>query len=399
MLVGLLDWPMWGILGYLLIMTHITIISITIYLHRHQTHHALSLHSIVSHFFRFWLWCTTGMLTKEWVAVHRKHHAHVETQDDPHSPQRVGIRKLLLEGTELYQAAARDKAMLEKYGFGTPDDWIERKLYTPHSRVGIVILLVVNLLLFGVLGLTVWAIHMLWAPFLATGIINGIGHYWGYRNFELTDASRNVLPWGILIGGEELHNNHHTHASAARFSFKWWEVDIGWCYIRVLSILGLARIKKLPPKPIVLSPMARVDIETVKDVISYRFQIMARYGREVLHRVHRDELRFNSNTERSLLRRARGLLIREESLLDAKARQHLQDIFNQSNALKTVYDYKQKLQEIWKHTAATHEHLLQAIQDWCHQAEKTGITALQDFAQRLRDYSLCMALAHKEQMC
>ncbi len=242
---GIFQLPWWGYVAYTLVMTHVTIASVTIYLHRYSAHGALELHPVVEHFFRFWLWMTTGMVTKEWTAVHRKHHARVEKVGDPHSPHVFGIWKVLFEGTELYKIEAANTDTLEVFGSGTPDDWIERKLYTPHHEMlGVGIMLVVNVLLFGPIGITVWAIQMVWIPFFAAGVINGVTHYWGYRNFDTPDESRNLVPWGIIIGGEELHNNHHMYPTSARLSKKWWEFDIGWFYIRVLVALYLARVKR-----------------------------------------------------------------------------------------------------------------------------------------------------------
>ncbi len=264
MLEGLIALPWWGYIVVALVFTHITIASVTIYLHRHQAHRALDLHPLVSHFFRFWLWLTSGMVTKEWAAIHRKHHAKCETAEDPHSPQVLGIRKVLREGSELYRAEAKNQETLDKYGHGTPSDWIERNLYTPHSGKGIALMFIVNVLLFGPLGITIWAVQMMWIPITAAGIINGIGHFWGYRNYENADASTNIVPWGILIGGEELHNNHHTFASSAKLSSKWWEFDIGWLYIRTLEIFGLAHVKKIPPELTYDKAKDHIDLETVK---------------------------------------------------------------------------------------------------------------------------------------
>ena len=207
MFLGLIDLPWWGYVIVALILTQITIASVTIFLHRHQAHRALSLHAIPSHFFRFWLWLTTAIITKEWVAIHRKHHAKCETADDPHSPIVLGIKKVLLEGAALYQQEARNLETLATYGHGTPDDWLESNIYSGRSELGIVLMLMLDVLLFGPIGLTIWAAQMAWIPINAAGIVNGIGHYWGYRNFHTEDASTNIVPWGIFIGGEELHNN------------------------------------------------------------------------------------------------------------------------------------------------------------------------------------------------
>jgi stearoyl-CoA desaturase (delta-9 desaturase) len=390
---GILDLTLGGYIVAALLITHITIAAVTIYLHRHQAHRALDLHPVISHFFRFWLWLTTGMETKAWAAIHRKHHAKVETAEDPHSPQVKGIRKVLLEGAELYKEEAKNQETLDKYGHGTPADWLERNVYTPHSGKGIMLMLALDLVLFGIPGITIWAVQMLWIPFFAAGVINGIGHWWGYRNYESPDASTNIVPWGILIGGEELHNNHHTFASSAKLSSKWWEFDIGWMYIRILSLFGLARVKKVAPKPMVDPSKPNMDLDTVIAVVSNRFQVMAQYSKQVMARVHKDELRRADNWERTVLRRVKRLLTREESLMDEDARQNLASVLEQNHRLHTVYHFKQRLQAIWKRSTATQEHLLHALQEWCHQAEQTGIKALQDFARSLHSYTMRPAVA------
>jgi len=394
MLDGLIILPWWGYIVVALVFTHITIASVTIYLHRHQAHRALDLHPLVSHFFRFWLWLTSGMVTKEWAAIHRKHHAKCETAEDPHSPQVLGIGKVLREGSELYRAEAKNQETLVKYGHGTPSDWIERHLYTPHSAKGIALMFIVNVLLFGPIGITIWAVQMMWIPVTAAGVINGIGHYWGYRNYEAADASTNIVPWGILIGGEELHNNHHTFASSAKLSSKWWEFDIGWLYIRTLETLGLARVKKIPPELTYDRAKDHVDLETVRAVITARFVVMAQFAREVMTRVHRDELRNldpSDKTRLTLLKRARRLMVREPRLLDEAARARLQKALEQNQTLHTVYTMKQKLADVWQRSATTQENLIQALQDWCHEAEATGIHALREFSNKLRTYSLVQA--------
>jgi stearoyl-CoA desaturase (delta-9 desaturase) len=396
MLEGLIALPWWGYVVVALAFTHITIASVTIFLHRHQAHRALTLHPLVSHFFRFWLWLTTGMVTKEWAAIHRKHHAKCETAEDPHSPQILGIQKVLREGSELYRAEAKNQETLDKYGHGTPSDWIERNLYTPHSAKGIALMLILNVLLFGPIGLTIWAVQMMWIPITAAGIINGIGHYWGYRNYEAADASTNIVPWGILIGGEELHNNHHTFASSAKLSSKWWEFDIGWFYIRTLETFGLAHVKKIPPELTYDKAKDHIDLETVKAVITARFVVMAQFAREVMKRVHRDELRNvdpSDKTRLTLLKRAHRLMVREPRLLDEAARTRLHNALEQNQTLQTVYTMKQKLADIWQRSATTQENLIQALQDWCHEAEATGIHALREFSSKLRTYSLVQAAA------
>ncbi len=396
MLEGLITLPWWGYVVVALVFTHITIASVTIYLHRHQAHRALDLHPLVSHFFRFWLWLTSGMVTKEWAAIHRKHHAKCETAEDPHSPQVLGIRKVLREGSELYRAEAKNQETLDKYGHGTPSDWIERHVYTPHSGKGIALMFIVNVLLFGPIGMTIWAVQMMWIPITAAGIINGIGHFWGYRNYEATDASTNIVPWGILIGGEELHNNHHTFASSAKLSSKWWEFDIGWLYIRTLETFGLARVKKIPPELTYDKAKDHIDLETVKAVITARFVVMAQFAREVMSRVHRDELRNldpSDKTRLTLLKPVRRLMVREPRLLDESARARLQKALEQNQTLQTVYTMKQKLADVWQRSATTQENLIQTLQDWCHEAEATGIHALREFSNKLRTYSLVQATA------
>jgi len=396
MIDGLIALPWWGYIVVALVFTHITIASVTIYLHRHQAHRALDLHPVVSHFFRFWLWLTSGMVTKEWAAIHRKHHAKCETAEDPHSPQVLGIKKVLREGSELYRAEAKNQETLDKYGHGTPSDWIERNVYSRHSAKGIALMFIVNVLLFGPIGITIWAVQMMWIPITAAGIINGIGHYWGYRNYEATDASTNIVPWGILIGGEELHNNHHTFASSAKLSSKWWEFDIGWFYIRTLETFGLARVKKIPPELTYDKAKDHIDLETVKAVITARFVVMAQFAREVMARVHRDELRNldpNDKTRLTLLKPVRRLMVREPRLLDEAARARLQRALEQNQALHTVYAMKQKLADVWQRSATTQENLIQALQDWCHEAEATGIHALREFSNKLRTYSLVQATA------
>lgn len=388
MLYGILNLSFWGYVVATLILTHITIVSVTIFLHRNQAHRALDLHPVVSHFFRFWLWLATGTITKEWAAIHRKHHAKCETPDDPHSPQILGIRKVLWQGYELYKAESRNKETLERFGHGTPDDWFERNLYTRFSNLGIFLMLGIDLILFGIPGITVWAIQMVWIPFFAAGVINGIGHYWGYRNFECPDAARNIVPWGILIGGEELHNNHHTYGSSAKLSVKWWEIDIGWGYIKLLSWLGLAKVKKLPPKLVQESAKSAIDVDTLKAVIMNRFQILSHYTKDVMLPVLQEERRRAGNAGRALLTKAKNLLIRTESLLDEKNKQYLSDILKRNQSLKAVYEYRQRLQAIWDKTTASQKELIEALQEWCRQAESSGIEALRSFANNLKTYTL-----------
>ncbi len=382
------DLPIWAYILITLGLTHITIASVTIYLHRHQTHRALELHPAVSHFFRLWLWLTTGIVTKEWVAIHRKHHACVETNEDPHSPQRAGLLKVLLEGSELYRQEARNIETLDKYGFKTPDDYLERKFYSRFSFLGIFITMAVNIFLFGFLGLAIWAIQMAWIPVFAAGVINGLGHWWGYRNFESADASTNIIPVGMFIGGEELHNNHHAFASSARFSSKWYEFDLGWSYIKLMQFAGLAKVKKLAPQLAFNSQKKNVDLDTVSAVITNRLHIMSHYARDVMKQVYREEKANASETSKDLYKRGKRWLIRHEALMDSGAKQRLDELLAHSQSLTVVYEYQQRLQALWQEKTASQERLLDALQDWCQQAEQTGITALEEFAQTVRGYSL-----------
>jgi stearoyl-CoA desaturase (Delta-9 desaturase) len=379
----------WQILAFTLIVTHITIAAVTIYLHRCQAHRALDLHAIPSHFFRFWLWMTTGMVTKEWAAIHRKHHAKCETEEDPHSPVTRGIKKVLLEGAELYRAESKNKETMEKYGHGTPDDWIERNLYSKYSWQGVGLMLIINVALFGFLGLTVWAVQMLWIPITAAGIINGIGHYWGYRNYDCNDAATNIFPIGILIGGEELHNNHHTFGTSAKLSSKWYEFDIGWMYIRILETVKLAKVKKVAPAPKFDRQKAVADLDTLQSVIANRYDVMAKYAKSLKKAWH-DEVEMLSrkaNLEAKSLKGARKLLQREPAKLEETQKAQLSELLAHSKALQTMHEMRVELGAIWERSHASREQLLQQLQDWCARAEASGIKALQEFSMRLRSYA------------
>ncbi|MDH3688436.1 MAG: transposase [Gammaproteobacteria bacterium] len=392
MFEGLIDLPWWGYVLAALAITHVTIISVTLYLHRNQTHLALDLHPVVGHFFRFWLWLTTGMVTREWVAVHRKHHAKVETAEDPHSPQVRGIHTVLWLGAWLYRKESNIQETLEKYGYGTPNDWVERNIYTPLTYVGPAFMLLINIVLFGLYpGFAIWVVQMLWIPFWAAGVINGVGHFFGYRNYEVADASKNIVPWGIIIGGEELHNNHHAHASSARFSSRRWEIDLGWFYIRVLKLVKLARVKKLAPQLLIQPDKGHCDFDTLRAVLNSRFQVMANFVKDALRPVYREEVRKARKEDRArwtLLKRAKMLMIREGSQLDETHRTSLNKALELNPKLKTVYAMKQGLQEIWGRSTTTQEHLLHALEEWCHEAEASGIEALRDFSLKLRGYTL-----------
>lgn len=383
---GILQFSWWQDVIVVLVLTHITIASVTIFLHRSQAHRALDLHPIMSHFFRFWLWLTTGMVTKAWVAIHRKHHARCETEEDPHSPQVLGLKKVLFEGAELYRKAAKDKALVERYGHGTPNDWLERNLYMRFDTFGIFLMMSIDILLFGLPGLAMWAVQMIWIPFFAAGIINGVGHYFGYRNFECADASKNILPWGIIIGGEELHNNHHTYGSAAKLSVKKWEFDIGWTYICIMRAFGLAKVKRVPPKVAMDPSKSKVDSETLTAVLANRFQVMAHYSKDVINPVFQHEYRSAELKGRFMSRRVKRLLAREDSLVRAKDEAQLARAFEGHSRLATVYEYRQRLQAIWARTTASQKELVDAIKEWCVQAEATGIKVLHDFSGKLKTY-------------
>lgn len=385
---GFLNLSFWELVLATLLMTHVTIAAVTIFLHRAQAHRALDLHPVISHFFRFWLWLTTGMITKQWVAIHRKHHAKCETSEDPHSPQILGIRKVLWEGAELYRSEAANSETLKRYGHGTPDDWLEDHLYTRYDRLGVTLMLFIDLALFGIAGLTIWAIQLLWIPFWAAGIVNGLGHYWGYRNYEPRDASTNLLPIGLVIGGEELHNNHHAFPSSAKLSNHWWEFDIGWLYIRILTILRLAHVKKIAPVPQQLRDKQAIDLDTLRAVVLGRLYVMADFGRNVVAPVLREELRKADDSRRRVLKRTKVLLLREEARLDDRDRARLRSVLDMSQALCTVYEFRMSLQSLWNRTTVSHEKLLASLQDWCMQAEASGIQVLQEFAQSLRGYSV-----------
>ena len=386
---GLTNASVWQVVAFTLATTHITIAAVTIYLHRCQAHRALALHPLASHFFRFWLWLTTGMVTKEWIAIHRKHHAKCETEEDPHSPNTRGIRKVLLEGAELYRAEAKNRETIANYGHGTPDDWLESRLYSQYIWQGVGLLLIIDVLLFGAIGLTAWAVQMLWIPVAAAGIVNGVGHYWGYRNYDSPDAATNILPIGILIGGEEFHNNHHTFVTSAKLSSKWYEFDIGWCYIRVLEMLGLAKVKKVAPVPKFDRNKPAADVATLLSVLANRYDVMARYACS-LRRAWRQErmwIKTDASLEAGLGISAKKLLRQKPGRLGAAQMQQLRALFARSQALQTMLDMRMELEAIWDRSHCSQEQLLERLQDWCRRAETSGIKTLQEFSQRLRSYS------------
>jgi len=390
MFSGLIDLPWWGYVLTTLALTHVTIVSVTIYLHRHQSHLALDLHPIASHFFRFWLWLTTGTVTKEWASIHRKHHAKCETAEDPHSPQILGIKKVLLEGAELYRKEALNQETLEKYGRGTPDDWLEHNLYSKHSMLGIMLMLAIDMLLLGPIGITVWAVQMIWIPVTAAGIINGAGHYWGYRNFQPADASTNIVPWGILIGGEELHNNHHAYIGSAKLSNKWYEFDIGWLYIRSMAVLGLAKIRRVAPKVRLDTAKTVCDLATLHAVMANRYEVMAKYAK-TLKKTYREEIAQLKPRMPDLgkvdLKRIKHWLHMDVNALSEQEKLKLGLVMQTSQRLNIAYTLRQDLIAVWHRSTATKEQMVRDLEDWCHRAESSGIEALQQFSRRLRYYA------------
>ena len=386
---GIFDLPWWGVALVALGLTHVTIVSVTVFLHRHQAHRALDLHPLASHFFRFWLWLTTGMVTKEWAAIHRKHHAKCETADDPHSPQVLGINRVLWLGVFLYVKEAYNRETLERYGHGTPDDWIERNLYSRFAVLGLTLMGVVDVVLLGIVpGALVLATQIVWIPFWAAGVINGVGHFWGYRNWGTEDASTNIVPWGILIGGEELHNNHHAYATSAKLSNKWYELDLGWVYICILEALGLAQVKKVAPTPRFTEAKA-VDSATLQAVITHRYDVLATYAKS-LKRTYAEELgklrRFAPH-DAHVLQSLQRWLHRDEKSLCETERAGLNEGLAKSRALHTVYSMRAELASLWERSSASREQLVRQLQDWCHRAEASGIRHLEEFSRRLRCYA------------
>jgi stearoyl-CoA desaturase (Delta-9 desaturase) len=390
---GLLQLSWWQLILAALLLTHVTIAGVTIYLHRSQAHRAVDLHPAVANFFRAWLWLTTGMQTREWVSIHRKHHAKCETTEDPHSPQTRGIKTVLWSGAELYKAEAENKETLSRYGHGTPNDWVERNVYSRYTWQGVGVMLVADLILFGAAGLAIWAVQMLWIPFHAAGVINGIGHYWGYRNYDAPDASTNISPWGIWIGGEELHNNHHTYPTSAKFSLKWFEFDLGWTYIRAMQSVGLAKVLRVAPVPEVSEPKPAVDLETLQAVITHRYDLLAKYARN-LTRAYRAELgRLDlPETERARFASLKQWLGKGDvSALPADEQRTLKDLMAHSGILRTLVDMRTELASIWGKSSASREQMLVQLQDWIARAEASRIRALEEAALRIRSYRMAAA--------
>ncbi|KTT55416.1 aminotransferase [Pseudomonas oryzihabitans] len=387
---GLLDLSVWQLVMVTLVLTHLTIVSVTVYLHRYSAHRSLELHPALKHAFRFWLWLTTAMNTREWTAIHRKHHAKCETEEDPHSPVHKGLATVVRRGAELYKAEASNADTLRIYGKNCPDDWIERKLYSnPRTRnLGVVLMLLIDIALFGALGLTVWAVQMVWIPFWAAGVVNGLGHAVGYRNFECRDAATNLIPWGIVIGGEELHNNHHTYPNSAKLSVKRWEFDMGWAWIKLFTWLRLAKVNRVAPIAHRIEGKGQLDMDTAMAILNNRFQIMAQYRKQVIGPLLRQERGSAAPSQRPLFRRARSLLARETSLLKARHQVRIDELLEHSQALKLIYEKRLALQQIWARTSANGHDMLAATRQWIGEAEASGIQSLREFAEQLKTYSL-----------
>ncbi len=387
MFTGILNLPWWGDVIACLIMVQITIAGVTIYLHRCQAHRALDLHPIVAHAFRLWLWLTTGMITKEWAAIHRKHHAKCETEEDPHSPQVLGINKVLWTGVALYVKESYKTETMTRYGHGTPDDWIERNVYTPANKWGIVIMAALDMLLFGAVpGLLIFGIQMAWIPFWAAGVINGIGHWWGYRNFVTEDASTNITPIAAWIGGEELHNNHHAYPTSAKFSLRWYEFDLGWAYISIMSALGLATVRKTAPKVKLDPSKFEVDAATLQAVIAHRYDVLANYAKSMKEScaIELASLRDKGHDSTAIK------TLRKWLHSDARALPQCEKVgavLASSPLLNTTASMRTELARLWERSTLSTEQLVSQLKDWCERAERSDVPQLVMFSRRLRSYA------------
>lgn len=378
------SWATWIV--YFILATQLTILSVTLYLHRSQAHRGVDFHPVIAHVFRLWAWLSTAMVTQQWVAVHRKHHAKCETEEDPHSPVTHGIDKVLWDGVSLYQVACQNASEIERYGRGTPNDWLERHVYAAHPSLGPTLLLFISFALFGAVGIAIWALQMAWIPFWAAGVINGLGHWWGYRNFETSDTSTNLTPWGLIVGGEELHNNHHAFPSSAKFALRRFEFDIGWAVIRTLQAVGLAKVLRVAPSLDVRPNVAIPDSDTIKALISHRFHVMSDYFRGVIAPTLREEASATGAKLKSLPRKFRRALGNGGRWLDADAREHLGQWISQRPTMAVVMDYRRRLHEVLEDRNG--ESMLESLRHWCSEAEASGIRALQDFSTRLKGYHL-----------
>ena len=384
MLYGLIHLPAWGYVVFTFAMVQLMLLGITLYLHRDQSHGGLQLHPALRHFFRFWLWFSSGTVTKEWVAVHRRHHVLADRPGDPHSPVVFGLKRVLAQGYELYVAAARDPQTLAHYGRGTPDDWLERNLYSRFPKAGLILFVLIQLVLFGVPAISMVGVQLIAQPLLAAGIINGLGHHLGYRSFELPTAATNILPWGLLIAGEELHNNHHAFSSSPRFAVQPWEFDMGWIVICALRALGLARVSHLPPRPRMVHECRDIDANSVQALFTHRLHVLRDYRRHVIQPVVR-ELMGNGRAS-ALSRHVSRLLIRHPKLLDESARRRLADLLDRHLVLRTVIDFRDRLQQLWDQSSAAQESALAQWRALREQAASSQIRALREFASRLPRY-------------
>jgi stearoyl-CoA desaturase (delta-9 desaturase) len=386
---GLADLRIWGYLIVAVLWLHVTLIAITLYFHRDQTHRAVDLHPVLRHFFRFWLWINTGASTREWVAVHRKHHALCEREGDPHSPRLFGLKTVLTQGAELYRVAANDPETLEKYAKGTPNDWLENNLYhhPVRSYYGIAALVITDLLLFGVPGIIMIALQLSNMPFLAAGIINGLCHAKGYRNFETDDASTNLWPIGILVAGEELHNNHHAFPTSARFSMRPHEFDVGWMYLKVLAALGLAKIRRVANPPQLEAATARTpELDELRAIIVNRMHVLRHYTQNVTLPVLRRELESLGENANSMLRRIRRQLSWQPEMLDDESRHTLAKLAEQHPRFHTVLQFRNELKHLWGGAHTSNERLLADFREWCVRAEQSGIQGLQEFVTYLKSF-------------
>jgi stearoyl-CoA desaturase (delta-9 desaturase) len=388
---GLTGSTWWVVLVYGLLATQLTIFSVTLFLHRSAAHRAVDFHPAVQHVFRFWTWMTTAMVTQEWVAIHRKHHAKCETAEDPHSPVHFGINRVFWHGVELYQEARTDRAMVEQYGIGTVNDALERKLYARFPALGPTLLLFALVAAFGAVGLALWAVQMLWIPFWAAGVVNGLGHWWGYRNYETSDRSTNLVPWAFWIGGEELHNNHHAFPSSAKFALKPYEFDIGWAVLRGLEKLRLATILRVAPSLAVRESVEVADAETLRALLAHRAGVMTHYFRTVIKPALAEEAQQARASAARLGRRLRKALANDGQWLDPAQRERLAIWVHERPSMARVIEYRRRLAQIMERSGKRSEDMLNALQAWCQDAERSGIAALEEFARNLRGYALAPA--------
>lgn len=385
---GLAGLGFWGYVVVTLLWLHATMMAVTLYYHRDQAHRAVDLHPVVRHLCRFWLWLNTGSSTREWVAVHRKHHAYCEKEGDPHSPRVFGLKRVLLEGAELYRAEARKPETVEKYAKGTPNDWLENHVYTDpaFSYVGIALLVVLDLVLFGVPGIIMIALQLSNMPLLAAGVINGLCHAKGYRNFETDDASTNLWPIGLFIAGEELHNNHHAFPTSARFSMRRHEIDMGWLHLKVLEALGLAKIRRVATPPALGAAEAVPDLDALRAIIVHRMHVLRHYTNYVTLPVLRREVESVGDDPSQVVKPAKKLLTRQPHMLDERSRQTLAALAAKHPSFATVLEYRNELKSLWEGAHTSNERLLADFRAWCQRAEASGIQCLQEFVAYLRTF-------------